>query len=470
MKSENLVPYRKGKKWGYSDFDKKLLVDCLYDRAEPFSEKRAVVQKNGLWGVINPKGEVICDFQYEDIDDFKNGLAALKKNDKWGFINLDGKVQIPLIYDNVLPFSDDRAAVQLNGKFGFIDFSGNPITKIAYENCDSFSDGFAPVMEDGFHGLIDKEGKEVVPCISSIPVEYSEGLAVVSLVNPDEELNPTAQKIKDYDPGILKGYINKGVLVLKDKNGDTFDGESLMLSAQNHKCGYVNVNREVAIDFQYDMAFPFHEGFACVCVDSKFGYIDEKGRWDVVSIFEDAGDFHCGLARVKKNGKWGYLGNDCEIVIDYIYDEAYDFHEGYAKIVRSQFGDEKVIPRHGIIDIRGNERYFSDKKYFIIPDEYKDKYEEGFAFLVHDRFSEGFIGIGFLWADIFYIDSKGNRLNQNQYVDADPFNNGIAKVEIRIETESSKNTKDDDFFEDVQNEIKYQIGYIDKKGTEYWED
>lgn len=470
MENQNLVPYRKGEKWGYSNFNKKLVIDCLYDKAEPFLEERAVVQKNGLWGVINPKGEVICNHQYEDIDDFKNGLAAVKKSGKWGFINLDGKVQIPLIYDNVLPFSDGLAAVQLNGKFGFIDFSGKPITKIAYENCDSFSDGFALVKEGGFHGLIDKEGKEVVPCISCIPVEYSEGLAVVSLVNPDEDLNPTAQQIKDYEPGVLRGYVDKGVLVLKDKNGHTFDSESLMLAAQNHKCGYVNINREVAIDFKYDMAFPFHEGLACVCVDSKFGFIDKEGKWAIEATFEDAGDFHCGLAKVKKNGKWGYLDNNCEIVIDFIYDEAYDFHEGYAKIVRSQFGDEKVTPRHGIIDFRGNERYFSEKDYFLIPEEFKDKYEEDFAFLVHDMFSEGFIGIGFFWSDIFYIDSKGKRLNQKKYADGDPFKNGIANVEIRIETKSSVKKENDDVFEDVQNEIKYQIGYIDKKGTEYWED
>ena len=33
-----LIPYRKGDKWGFCDRNKKIVVECVYDWARPFSE------------------------------------------------------------------------------------------------------------------------------------------------------------------------------------------------------------------------------------------------------------------------------------------------------------------------------------------------------------------------------------------------------------------------------------------------
>ena len=39
-----LIPYRKGKKWGFCDRNKNIVIDCVYDEVQMFSE--------GLSGVV----------------------------------------------------------------------------------------------------------------------------------------------------------------------------------------------------------------------------------------------------------------------------------------------------------------------------------------------------------------------------------------------------------------------------------
>src|SRR5437667_443785 len=41
---ENLIPYRKSERWGFSDSNKKLVIQPKYDKAYPFSEGLAVVE------------------------------------------------------------------------------------------------------------------------------------------------------------------------------------------------------------------------------------------------------------------------------------------------------------------------------------------------------------------------------------------------------------------------------------------
>ena len=51
-----LIPYRKGDKWGYCDWNKKIVIPVQYDDAWLFSEGLALVKVNGKWGFIDTKG------------------------------------------------------------------------------------------------------------------------------------------------------------------------------------------------------------------------------------------------------------------------------------------------------------------------------------------------------------------------------------------------------------------------------
>jgi len=58
-----LIPYRKGNKWGFCTPDKKIVIDCVYDKIEPFLKGIAHVEKDGKDFFINKTGNIIVDFE-----------------------------------------------------------------------------------------------------------------------------------------------------------------------------------------------------------------------------------------------------------------------------------------------------------------------------------------------------------------------------------------------------------------------
>ncbi|MGB9694130.1 MAG: WG repeat-containing protein, partial [Fervidobacterium sp.] len=59
-----LIPYRVGKKWGFCDKDKKIIVEPVYREAHLFSEGLALVNLDGKFGYINDKGEMVIEPSY----------------------------------------------------------------------------------------------------------------------------------------------------------------------------------------------------------------------------------------------------------------------------------------------------------------------------------------------------------------------------------------------------------------------
>jgi hypothetical protein len=56
-----LIPYRKGDKWGFCDRNKKIVIPCKYDCVFSFREGLACVQLNGKCGFIDKEGKEYFD-------------------------------------------------------------------------------------------------------------------------------------------------------------------------------------------------------------------------------------------------------------------------------------------------------------------------------------------------------------------------------------------------------------------------
>ena len=89
-----LIPYRKGDKWGFCTPDKKMVVQPKYDDAWSFSEGLAWVKLNGKVGFIDKTGKEIVTPKYDYALYFSEGLAGVKLNGKYFYIKIfpDGKV------------------------------------------------------------------------------------------------------------------------------------------------------------------------------------------------------------------------------------------------------------------------------------------------------------------------------------------------------------------------------------------
>src|SRR5262245_45153290 len=80
---------------------------------------------------------------------------------------------------------------------------------------------------------------------------------------------------------------------------------------------------------------------------SKWGYINERGRWIVPPDLDDARAFASdGLARFQKDGRWGYINAAGEITIRPQFEEAKSFEQGLA-VVKVGEAQYRFIDRTG---------------------------------------------------------------------------------------------------------------------------
>lgn len=72
----SLIPYRKGKLWGYADGDKKIVIAPAYEEADFFSEGFAAVKKGGKYGYINKSGKLVIPCKFTLAKSFRVGYLA----------------------------------------------------------------------------------------------------------------------------------------------------------------------------------------------------------------------------------------------------------------------------------------------------------------------------------------------------------------------------------------------------------
>ena len=72
----SLVPYRKGKLWGYADAQKKIVIAPAYEEADFFSEGFAAVKKGGKYGYINKAGKLVIACKFTVAKPFRVGYLA----------------------------------------------------------------------------------------------------------------------------------------------------------------------------------------------------------------------------------------------------------------------------------------------------------------------------------------------------------------------------------------------------------
>ena len=98
LQAQELIPYRKGDKWGFCTPDKKVVVQPKYDGVWKFTEGLAQVKLNDKYGFIDKTGKEIVPPKYDYALYFKlyfhEGLARVKLNEKEFYIKVfpDGKV------------------------------------------------------------------------------------------------------------------------------------------------------------------------------------------------------------------------------------------------------------------------------------------------------------------------------------------------------------------------------------------
>jgi hypothetical protein len=404
----DLIPYRKGNKWGFCTPDKEIVIDCVYDDTFQFIEGFAIVKIDGKFGFIDTNGNVICEIIYEKVYEFNDGLAKVKLNNKFGFINNNGEIIIDIIYDKTCNFHEGLVAVDFNEKYGILNREGVLILDYIFDKIEDnghditdyrASEGLLCVRKENKYGFIDiKNFNVVIPFIYEFAYNFSDGLAKVKLDSKYGFINKKNEVIIPF----LYDYQTASWLDINCKfsfqNGVAF-------LKKNDKWGAINNIGKQVIPFIYD-AFGVHV--------SDYELIDYKNRQCSRESF--IGD----VINVLYNEKFGLIDSKGNIILECNY----KYVTGFSKdtfILKSENG-------YSVIDKKG-------KNISGCVFDFINELTDDFAFVTNSK--SGFINKnGEIVIDLIY-DYDGNS----------SFINGLARV-------SKNNCK----------------GYINKKGVEYWED
>lgn len=233
----------------------------------------------------------------------------------------------------------------------------------------------------------------------------------------------------------------------------------------NNRWGYINKKGELVIPAKFEKVSHFNDDIARVQIETGEGFINKNGDFVIPPIFEKqkfiGGGFSGSLAKVKQNGKYGFINRKGKQIIPFIYDAASDFDTSETAIVTFN-------KYSGIIDQQGNfilplmYRYLMHIKnglYQITPnysfEEKSVKYINSSGKIILElneekkcswSFRQGLCPSYDLKLKKYgYINENAEIIINPMFEEADPFENGLAKVTIG-------------------NDGKKTIGYIDRTG------
>jgi hypothetical protein len=341
--------------------------------------------------------------------------------------------------------------VSVDGKWGYIDKTGALVIKPQFHDAMDFSEGMAAISITDSHGrlwgYIDTSGAIVIqPQPQFVTVRaFSEGLAAVQI---------------DPGPGaisLLWGFFDKtGRLVIPaqyERIGAFSEGLCAVSIEKDGKqeCGYIDKAGTMVIKPRFDEGANFSEDLAAELVGNRTVFIDQKGNEVLhlpvgmrINVYSP--DFSEGLAAVQDSVDprhlIGYIDKTGAVVIKPQFDWAGEFSEGLAAIAIKKNGVEK----YGYIDKTGA---------WVIQPQFDTNYpfREGVA-MVGTLIPGGSGDI--LWS---FIDKTGKvviklQRRRGQVPHGQGFSGGLARL---------------DTYTDAGHQVPDSTTYIDTSGKVIWQ-
>jgi len=224
-----------------------------------------------------------------------------------------------------------------NGKFGFLNMKGEVVIEPKYTStCKSFRSGMAKIDKTHFINLKDER---IYPKHRVIEAgEYSDGLVAIKTTKNWGYMNRAGELVI---PDIYK-YVtdfDNGYAVVKKKNDyfiiDKEGNEQQVMVSANEKIknikkiteglapieiaghfGFINEKGKIAIGTMFLGVGYFNGGIAWArTVNNKIGFIDKTGNWVIEPVFDSAREFDTvsGLAKVHGKEGWGYVNMKGEL-------------------------------------------------------------------------------------------------------------------------------------------------------------
>lgn len=252
---------------------------------------------NTIYELLDAQGEVVLAGAYEYVGPMsEDGLALVVINGHYTYVDKDANTRkVPDMeqYQSVGLINNERIVATKDGYYGLLDSNLVQKCDFIYEDMTIPADKLVAAKQNGKWGLISRNGKAKTEFVYDDVLRDEHGFA-------------TRQKLVFVKIGQAYHIINEeGVNIGSEEYEDAKPFPSIGYAAvcRNGKWGYVDKEGQLIIDYQFEDARSFHNGYAAVCMDGKWGFIDISGTVVIPNNFEMVTDITSRGTAVVNNGK-----------------------------------------------------------------------------------------------------------------------------------------------------------------------
>ena len=254
-------------------------VFCKYPMLNALYNDAMIVSNGVAYGLVDSTGKDLTECKYTEVHDYsEDGYAlVLRESNTYAYVDRDGlsRKAPDAVYTELGLFNTDRAPACKDGKYGLLDENMEEETEFVWENITAVCNKLAAAEMNGKWAVISRKGKEKTEYVYDDVVTDSNGICSQQKVFIVKENG--AYHIVD-----SKGK-NQGEETFEQAKA--FNKEGFAAVCKNGKWGFINAKGELVIDYQYDDALSFSNGYAAVLKDGKWGYIDEENTMAMEPVF-----------------------------------------------------------------------------------------------------------------------------------------------------------------------------------------
>ncbi len=369
----------------------------------------------GKYGFVDKYGDTIIDCKYDYAENFSGGLALVKNNLRYKLVDTTGMLHDLDKYDSTAFFRHDMGEyhsglpiIKKLWNCAYISSGGDVYLDLPYQDATSFFGGKAKVIDGDRYNYISKNGL---------------------LLGSWRMIEDDYHAIKKDDKF---GYIDRnGKLKIDYRFENAKDFEDGFAQISNGKFWAVIDKSGERISDWYEEIESFNGKTAIVKKLGNIGFINREGKF-MEQWYKSIEPLEFGLYKVKKYEQFAIVNNDGYLVTQW-FDKIYHFEDGYIKVKKGDkyaylnrigalvvgWYDNIGEVKNGLIRISDEDKYafYSVEKYFTSDFyDYLGNFNDGLAIVKKD----GKFG---------YVNTLGNLVIDPQYDDATPFHGGLAQVE-----------------------------------------
>lgn len=275
---------------------------CHFEEMGNITNNSMVVFDGKFYGILDALGKSVIENEYAELYPFSDDGFALAKEADGSYIYIDEDGQTRKApdskYKKLGMLNEDCAVACWKGKYGYLDENMKKTGEFVWDDLSGIQNGIGAGEKGGKWALLNKKGQA--------KTEYI------------------------YDD------------VIMDENG-LCSAQKRIFVKENGKYHIVNQKGKMIGKIKFDDAKAFREeGYAAVCKDGKWGFVDKGGELVIDCIYDDARSFSNGFAAVCEDGLWGYIDEEGNMVIEPAFISAMDISEkGTAAIKEGEESEDK---------------------------------------------------------------------------------------------------------------------------------